>query len=407
MKTHLLQTLALGAACAATGAAHAQSSLTLYGTADAGVLSISNTAVGRPGYIPSPQTSGRQTVYKDGGLGASNWGLRGRDDLGGGWRVNFQFQGNIDTASGNAGGPNSSSGRSLFNQMAMVGIAGPLGEVKLGRQIAPMIFAMASTDVRQVRYFGSPLTALVGMNSASGAFIGHNSNVAFGTVYNDSAIVYTSPIWNNLTLHLGYAADASGGFGKANSQRTAALMYASGGLRLSAFYYNGYGNNLPVATALYGAALGNAEAGSAAAAQAGFSPKANTNRLMSVAGLYKWGAFTVSGGYYWGRNPARAILPGGSASLDMLTLGGAWQIQPNLSLTTGYHRIKDNTNDGHSATQVVVGLDYLLSRRTIAYVQAATIRNKGANMNLSPVYGTPVGANRNVNALMLGMRHTF
>lgn len=394
-------------AMGAAGTVCAQSSVTLYGTADAGVLSISNTATGKPGYIPSPNATGRTNMYKDGGIGASNWGLRGKEDLGGGYGATFQFQGNINTASGNAGGPNSSSGQSTFNQMATVGITGPFGEVKLGRQMSPMMFAMASTDVRQARYFGSALTALVGLNSASGAFIGNNSNVAFGTVYNDSAIVYTTPTWGGFTAHLAYAAGESTGFGKANSQQTAALMYASGGLRLSAFYYNGYGNNLPVATALYTAGTGSAAAGSNAATAAGFTPTANTNRLMSLGALYKWDAFTVSGAYYKGRNPALAVMPGGSTNINMYTLGAGWQIRPNINFTSGYYRIKDDTNTGNSATQLAAGVDYILSKRTVLYAQAATIRNKGSNMNVSPVYGSPVAANHNVNAWMLGIRHTF
>ena len=398
--------MAVGMVCVATSS-HAQSNVTLYGTADAGVLSISNTATGMPGYIPSANATDRKTMFKDGGVGASNWGLRGREDLGGGCYANFQFQGNINTASGAAGGPNSSSGQSFFNQVAAVGFSGPFGELKLGRQISPMIFAMSSTDVRQVRYFGSALTALVGMNSASGAFIGNNSNSAFGAVYNDAAIVYTSPKWNNFTLHLGYAAGEPGGFSKTNSQQTAALLYANGGLRLSAFYYNGYGNNLPVASALYGAKLGSAAAGSAAAAAAGFSPTANTNRLASLGALYKWDTFSLSGAYYRARNPAGAVMPGGSASLSMVSLGASWLVQPNISLTAGYQRIKDFTNTGNSATQFAAGVDYSLSKRTTLYAQAATIRNKGANMNLSPVYATPVAAGRNVNAWMVGVRHTF
>lgn len=398
--------MAVGMVCVATSS-HAQSNVTLYGTADAGVLSISNTATGMPGYIPSANATDRKTMFKDGGVGASNWGLRGREDLGGGYYANFQFQGNINTASGAAGGPNSSSGQSFFNQVAAVGFSGPFGELKLGRQISPMIFAMSSTDVRQVRYFGSALTALVGLNSASGAFIGNNSNAAFGAVYNDSAIVYTSPTWNNFTLHLGLASGEPGGFSKTNSQQVAALLYANGGLRLSAFYYNGYGNNLPVASALYGAKLGSAAAGSAAAAAAGFSPTANTNRLASLGALYKWDTFSLSGAYYRARNPAGAVMPGGSASLSMVSLGAGWLVQPNINLTAGYQRIKDFTNTGNSATQFAAGVDYSLSKRTTLYAQAATIRNNGANMNLSPVYATPVAAGRNVNAWMVGVRHTF
>ena len=52
-----------------------------------------------------------------------------------------------------------------------------------------ILASAVSTDARQARYFGSVLTALVGLNSASGAFIGNNSNAAFGSIYNDNALV--------------------------------------------------------------------------------------------------------------------------------------------------------------------------------------------------------------------------
>lgn len=384
----------------------AQSSVSIHGALDAGVLTISNVSAGRAGYVPSAASAGRTTGYKDGGLGASNWGLRGQEDLGGGYKAMFQLQGNVSTASGAMGGPNSTSATASFNQFSVVGLSGGFGQIKLGRQVTPMFYAMASTDARQARYFGSALTALVGLNSASGVFIGNNSNAAFGAIYNDNAVVYTAPVWNNLTLNLSYAFGA-GGSGRANTQQSATLLYSDGGLKLSALYYNGYGNNLPAATALYGAALGGAAAGQAAAAAAGFTATANTNRLMSLGALYAWDAYTVSGAVYRARNPARALLPGGSASLDMWTVAAGWKITPLLHLTAGYYRMTDQTNSGHHASQFAAGLDYLLSKRTFLYVQGAAVQNVGVNMNLSPVYATPVAAGKNVQAWMAGLRHTF
>jgi predicted porin len=101
------------------------------------------------------------------------------------------------------------------------------------------------------------------------------------------------------------------------------------------------------------------------------------------------------------------VLPGGSASLDMWSLGGAWNIAPNMDLSGGYYRIKDNTNSGNTASQFALGLDYYLSKRTLGYFEVASATNHGANMNLSPVYATAVVANKNVHAAMLGLRHTF
>jgi predicted porin len=54
-----------------------------------------------------------------------------------------------------------------------------------------------------------------------------------------------------------------------------------------------------------------------------------------------------------------------------------------------------------------VGLDYLLSKRSILYVEAASVTNHGRNMNLSPVYATAVAANQNVHAVMMGLRTSF
>ncbi|GAB3651909.1 porin [Ramlibacter alkalitolerans] len=405
MKTPIA--LAAATLAAACGPALAQSSVTLYGTIDLGILSINHVSASRLGYVPSGADGGRATQMKDGGIGASNWGLRGREDLGGGLAATFQLQGNINAKDGTTGGPNSAAGTSFFNQFSTVGLAGAWGEVKVGRQVSPMYYAMASTDARGARYFGSMLTGLVALNSASGVFAGNNSNPAFGTIYNDNAIVYNAPAWNGLSLSAEYAFGDTAGSAKANSQQALAAIYANGGLRLSALWYNGYGNNLGTATALFTAASGSAAAGAAAAAAAGFSPTANTNRLQSVGALYTLGAWTVSGAYMQARNPAHAVVPNGSDRLDLWSVGAGWRPTPLLNVTAGYYRVKDKRNVGNHASQLAVGAEYALSKRTLLYAEGAVVRNAGANMNFSPVYATPVPADTNVHAVMAGIRHTF
>lgn len=401
---YTLATLATLSCAAAALPLAAQASVTLYGTVDSGLLSMSNYSTG-VGYVPTTAHSGSAVKAKDGGLGASNWGIKGSEDLGGGLRANFQLQGLFNTTNGTTGGANSSSSTSFFNQLSVVGLSGGFGEIKLGRQFSPSAWAMQYTDARGMRYFGSALTTLVGMNSASRSWIGNNSNVAFGTIYNDNTIVYTTPTWNQLKFDFAYSFGEGGG--KANSQQSVAAFYHSGGLKLSALYYNGYGNGLPNATALYTAALGNASAGAAAASAAGFSPTANTNRLYSVGALYNTGPYTVSGQYYVARNPDHVIMPGGSDSLDMWNIGAGWRPAPYLNITTAFYHTKDNKNAGHKSTQFVMGLEYLFSKRTLAYVQGAYVSNDGANMALSPVYGSPVAAGKDVRAWMVGLRHSF
>ena len=385
----------------------AQSTTTLYGVFDAGLLYISQLSASPLGYIPSPASAGSAFRLKDGGLGASNWGMRGREDLGGGMAATFQVQGNFNVKDGTTGGPNSLGGTSFFNQYATVGFSGAFGEVKVGRTVSPMYWAMASTDARGGRYFGSALTALVGMNSASGAFIGNNSNVAFGTVYNDNAIVYSAPAWNGLKLSAEYAFGDTVDSLKANSQQALTAIYDNGGLRLSGLVYNGYGNNLDAATTLFTLRTGTPAAGAAAAAAAGFSPTANTNRLSSLGSAYAIGNLNFTAAYFWARNPSHAIVPGGSDSLDLLSVGAGWKPLPHINITAGYYYIKDKKNVGNHASQFALGAEYSMSKRTTFYVEGAAITNDGANMNLSPMYSTRVAANQNVNAVMTGMRHSF
>jgi len=407
MKLNIISLSAFAACSALAAPASADSNVTLYGHLDVGVLSISDTS-GGTGYLPSTVNKGASKQLKDGGIGASNWGLIGTEDLGDGLKAMFQLQGNLALDTGVVGGPNSSSTSSMWNQVAVVGLTGGFGEVKLGRQVSPMFWAMAATDARGGRYFGSALTGLVGLNSASGNFVGDNSNPAFGTVYNDNALAYTSPTWGHVTVNLEYSMGETAGSYKANSQQTLTAVYDDKHLKLSALFYNGYGNNLPDATLIYTQKLGNATSAANALTAAGLTPTANTNRLESLGALYTWDAFTVSAAYFEARNPAKVqVVPVGSKSLDMWSLGGGWLISPQLNLTGGYYRITDNTNVGNSATQLALGLDYYLSKRTIAYAEAAAITNHGANMNLSPVYATAVVAGQNVHAVMLGLRHNF
>ncbi len=402
-----LKVLTIAALASFAGPSFAQSSVTLYGHLDLGVLSISSTS-GGTGYLPSTINNGSSKQLKDGGLGASNWGIVGREDLGGGLTAMFQLQGNLAADTGVTGGPNSGSTSSMWNQVAIVGLQGGFGELKLGRQVSPMYWAMAATDARAGRYFGSSLTALVGLNSASGLFVGDNSNPAFGTVYNDNAIVYTTPVWQHLTLNLEYALGETVGGVKANSQQALTAVYDDSHLKLSALFYNGYGNGLPDATLLYTKKLGTAAAASAALTAAGLTPTANTNRLTSVGALYTWTDWTISAEYFQARNPAKVqVVPVGSKSLDMWSLAAGWKIAPQFAASAGYYRISDKTNVGNSATQFALGLDYYLSKRSMLYAEAASVTNHGANMNLSPIYATAVAANQNVHALMLGVRHTF
>ena len=153
------------------GAAHAQSSVTLYGTIDTGLL-YQNTSAAT--FQSSAPNLGHVFQLKDGGIYASFWGIKGSEDLGGGYRINFKLQGVFNSQNGRFGLSDTPGTTAIFNQFATIGAAGPFGTFDAGRQIIPMIYAMAETDVRGAQYFGSILILLCHKNNDFFAYFNDN-----------------------------------------------------------------------------------------------------------------------------------------------------------------------------------------------------------------------------------------
>ena len=102
------------AVLATTGAAMAQSNVTLYGRID--------TSIG------AEKVDGVSTTKMfSGALTTSRWGMRGSEDLGGGLKGNFQLETGIKSDTGEQGKTGVA-----FDRHAWVGLSGGFGSVKLG-----------------------------------------------------------------------------------------------------------------------------------------------------------------------------------------------------------------------------------------------------------------------------------
>jgi predicted porin len=117
------------AVLAASGAAMAQSSVTLYGVADAYVASkkVNKVTTNGSALVLSNQ---RQALVETAGLSGSRWGMKGSEDLGGGLNAVFTLEAgyNIDTGA-------AADSASTFNRQAFVGLSSnSFGTVALGRQ---------------------------------------------------------------------------------------------------------------------------------------------------------------------------------------------------------------------------------------------------------------------------------
>ena len=105
------------ALAALSGAAPAQSNVTLYGRLDVS-LAIAQDKVSRSS----------TTSMESGLLNTSLWGLRGSEDLGGGLKAKFVLENDFKIDNGSPGTIGSS-----FGKQAWLGLAGPWGALKLGR----------------------------------------------------------------------------------------------------------------------------------------------------------------------------------------------------------------------------------------------------------------------------------
>ncbi len=374
----------------AATSAHAQSSVTLYGALDTGLFwQTTNTATFLPSAAQNRNLGSSVSLMQ----GASMFGLTGSEDIGGGYKVNFRLQGAFSVTNGRSGLPGAPGASSMFTQVTSVGLQGAFGKIDFGRQYAPMAYALSDTDARTAQYFGSILTAWVAMNTVAG-WPGNSSNLAFGGLYDDNAIVYNSPSFNGASVALEYAPGGVAGQPQGGTRESAVLKYSNYGLNAAAIYYNAHDSNpyqYPTAmTAI--PATGQ-----------------NNNRFVYFGAKYTWHSLSVSGSFSNGRNPANennGATGGASGDVNMWTGGLGYRFTPAFNVTSGVYYLKDQKHSQNQSTLYVIGVNYSLSKTTLTYADVGYVSNRGA-MNQELAYGAPLAPGRNTTGAMLGLRHTF
>ncbi len=119
---------------ASSGAAHAQSTVTVFGVMDLGIQYTNGDG------------GGSVKALSNGGLSTSRLGFRGTEDLGGGLRAGFWLEGSLnpDTGTGRASNSNNQTsgagvaGPITFDRMSFVSLSHQkMGELRLGRDFIP------------------------------------------------------------------------------------------------------------------------------------------------------------------------------------------------------------------------------------------------------------------------------
>ena len=355
------------AVLAASGAAMAQSSVTLYGVADAAVTYVNGLD--------------NWTGLNSGANKTSRLGFRGVEDLGGGLKANFVLEGgfNLDTGDGKSGGATDSGFQ--FKRQSTVGLAGNFGEVRLGRELTAAFNATARYDV-----FGS-----VGIAHSQLWDDGKNlDTTTFADPYHyttnqrvSNAITYVSPDFS------GFKVAANYGFGEiAGKNRDG--RYFGGGLT----YDNG-----PLSLGL-GAERLNKGDGAAMQAQVSHDITA-----WSLGGSYDLGVAKLLAGYR--QSTAKDVMGLGDLKNRGYMLAVTAPVGPGL-VRAAYNRYETKFDGDKGVTdQFGLGYVYNLSKRTSVYGTYAYIKNKDDNaLNLSVGSGG-VKTNGSQQAVQVGVTHAF
>ncbi|WP_028220447.1 porin [Paraburkholderia oxyphila] len=354
--------------------AHAQSSVTLYGVADAGFDYLSQVQMGTG-------TTASRFRAESSDWGASRFGLLGREDIGGGYGILFNLESGTNLMSGTAGDGN---GR-LFSRKALVGVQNDqFGKFTMGRNL---FIANDQWDFDPMLQQAYSSTALV-----------RSRNVPITS----NNIEYQSPSWAGFSVHAQYTlGNQPGGFNLGAPNEVG----RSDGIQVT------YANSLFMLRGMY-------------------DEIRDTNGKMS-------NVFVSSREFFAGANLYLSSLelqaaythlnapdtPAGLASnADHYWAGAKYRVTPALSVDGAVYYVHvgagagDATHDpsGH-ATMFALGTTYNLSKRTLLYATVAHVRNASGS-NFSVANNNPGSNNDNLDnplpgrsqtGAYLGVNHSF
>lgn len=355
------------AVLASSGAAMAQSSVTIYGLVDVWVGKQSST----DNFTPSPKES--QTLLNGGGWDQSRLGFRGVEDLGGGLKANFAIETGFS-----ADAPGATT---LGSRVAYVGLSGGFGEVQLGRVWT------AYDDVWGLHNngFASAFTARPTLGSSAGTLFGGDPLSAYSSNPNNG-FKYISPSFG------GFSAAASYAMGE--DKNTAAGTSAGS---VSAF-------NLAYNAGPVSVALGYQQE------KVGASPTNNLN-LDSIANFLAVGdKFTntqLSGSYDLGVAKLLATYNKGKISevgfddtkSTEYSLGAEVPLSAAFSIGLGYGQAKFEEGSVEFAKTKAYSITgkYNMSKRTLAYAGYLSTKTTA----------TDVPGNFKTNLYAVGIQHSF
>ena len=336
------------AVLAASGAAMAQSSVTVFGVVDAA-------------YSVGKGSTSNKTQLTNSGYNSSRLGFRGVEDLGGGMRAEFWLEAghNNDSGAGSATNTNNQAVTGLtsagtqgltFNRKSTVGLVGSMGEIRLGRDYSPQFYADAVYDP-------------FGTNGVASSLIAYNGGYA--AVRASNMVAWHSPVVGGFKVMVGsYMGENASTAAKAGNGNGIYLNYAQGPLSV------GY---------------------SSAKTTTGAGTEVKTTGL---GGSYNLGFANIMG-------ESNTVAATGAADLKGTLIGA------HIPMAGGNFRVSSaKLSQGAAETKrIAFGFVQPLSKRTDLYATYARNTNSGGATRA--LNGAVTAANGSSTGYDFGVKHAF
>ncbi len=410
------------AACFAAPAL-AQSSVTIYGIADAGLMYVDN--------------GGKDSKVKlvSGVADGSRIGFKGTEDIGGGYKAIFTLEARVELDTGNNKTGNLSSNQgfaltrglerlpapllagirgalqpavnvnsngALFDRTSMVGLVTPVGAILAGRMYTPGYEVFANADV-----FES------GTGGGWGGIVGGTGGLltAGVAIRSDKSLQYRIETPNGFAAALMYGAEKSGYIGLDKRSWGANVRYKANGWNVGLGHNHGtdqVGNDGLITTTLGGSyEIGQAKL------FAGYHKQKNENSVIIGAAMAQlaptFASLGASGPVVSGI-VNRALVRNFYLDAVSYQIGGHYRIGAGRVMASVV-RQDDKTASNSDATQYALGYDHNLSKRTDIYTVLAYIKNTNDGQYAvgaaSASGGFTFNKGDSSRAVQMGIRHRF
>lgn len=368
------------ALAAASGAAFAQSNVTIYGNIDMGYM----FRQGNNGAVASSRA-----LHDLGQAGSqSHIGFKGAEDLGNGLKAIFDLQYRIS--------PDTNTGLAQAGHQ-YVGLTGGFGTAVAG-------------------YLDGLRYGIYGKYNPFGNYsVGNFSSMTTQYDRAANALAYISPAFSGFTLILATATNTQGPEGSLNGVHSPMTASSTG---------NNGDDRLFSANLIYAKGPLSVDLDYETTKAVGYS---DSRLYVATTGVsYDFGPVKIGGVYDVIKGDQNSLI-GGNIDLDSATpglqnLGGLaagqkydrrnWFVGATVplgkfSLLAMYGQVKDKTLSEADASKVAVGVRYAMSKRTELYADYAHISNdRNAAFTINPM-GNSAGTSAGVNGLAMGMKHSF